>query len=210
MNLFGSSNDTANTLSLGLPNGQQSLPSQYAPGGTSMGGWGAPPMYEQTGASFGAGLMGAMGMQPAAPMAPPSDLEVMAALIQTSAPVDRWFSGPNMQTLVSLMYKVSSLATIEVLKNAKIVEDDNGDMIFDFASFSTAPTSDSVTMEANNLQNSAQAQVTAAHQQQQAILNMVQQNLMSGALSAAMANPGMMESVGSGVGSVFRSMMGVR
>mgnify|MGYP003134122553 FL=1 len=210
MNLFGSSNDTANTLSLGLPNGQQSLPSQYAPGGTSMGGWGAPPMYDQTGASFGAGLMGAMGMQPAAPMAPPSDLEVMAALIQTSAPVDRWFSGPNMQTLVSLMYKVSSLATIEVLKNAKIVEDDNGDMIFDFASFSTAPTSDSVTMEANNLQNAAQAQVTAAHQQQQAILNMVQQNLMSGALSAAMANPGMMESVGSGVGSVFRSMMGVR
>tara|TARA_A100001201_G_scaffold110874_1_gene94835 strand:- start:58 stop:384 length:327 start_codon:yes stop_codon:yes gene_type:complete len=108
------------------------------------------------------------------------------------------------------MYKVSSLATIEVLKNAKIVEDDNGDMIFDFASFSTAPTSDSVTMDANNLQNAAQAQVTAAHQQQQAILNMVQQNLMSGALSAAMANPGMMESVGSGVGSVFRSMMGVR
>lgn len=210
MNLFGSSNDTANTLSLGLPNGQQSLPSQYAPGGTSMGGWGAPPMYEQTGASFGAGLMGAMGMQPAAPMAPPSDLEVMAALIQTSAPVDRWFSGPNMQTLVSLMYKVSSLATIEVLKNTKIIEDDNGDMVFDFASFSTAPTSDSVTMEANNLQNAAQAQVTAAHQQQQAILNMVQQNLMSGALSAAMANPGMMESVGSGVGSVFRSMMGVR
>ena len=210
MNLFGSSNDTANTLSLGLPNGQQSLPSQYAPGGTSMGGWGAPPMYEQTGASFGAGLMGAMGMQPAAPMAPPSDLEVMAALIQTSAPVDRWFSGPNMQTLVSLMYKVSSLATIEALKNTKIIEDDNGDMVFDFASFSTAPTSDSVTMEANNLQNAAQAQVTAAHQQQQAILNMVQQNLMSGALSAAMANPGMMESVGSGVGSVFRSMMGVR
>ncbi len=210
MNLFGSSNDTANTLSLGLPNGQQSLPSQYAPGGTSMGGWGAPPTYDQSGASFGAGLMGAMGMQPAAPMAPPSDLEVMAALIQTSAPVDRWFSGPNMQTLVSLMYKVSSLATIEVLKNAKIVEDDNGDMIFDFASFSTAPTSDSVTMDANNLQNAAQAQVTAAHQQQQAILNMVQQNLMSGALSAAMANPGMMESVGSGVGSVFRSMMGVR
>ena len=147
---------------------------------------------------------------PAAPMAPPSDLEVMAALIQTSAPVDRWFSGPNMQTLVSLMYKVSSLATIEVLKNTKIIEDDNGDMVFDFASFSTAPTSDSVTMEANNLQNAAQAQVTAAHQQQQAILNMVQQNLMSGALSAAMANPGMMESVGSGVGSVFRSMMGVR
>ena len=210
MTLFGNSSDMSNPLSLGLPNNQQSLPTQSPMGGMGMGGWGAPPMYDQTGASFGAGLMGAMGMQPAAPMAPPSDLEVMAALIQTSAPVDRWFSGPNMQTLVSLMYKVSSLATIEVLKNAKIVEDANGDMVFDFASYSAAPTADSVTMESNSLQTAAQAQVTAAHQQQQAILNMVQQNLMTGALSAAMANPGMMESVGSGVGSVFRSMMGVR
>ena len=203
-NLFTTQNDMPNTLSLGLPNNQQTLPMQTF-------GLGYPPQqYDASGAAMGAGFMGAMGMNPAAPMAPPSDLEVMAALIQTSAPVDRWFSGPNMQTLVSLMYKVSSLATIEVLKNAKIVEDDSGDMVFDFSSFSAAPTVDSVTMESNTLQTAAQSQVTAAHQQQQAILNMVQQNLMSGALSAAMANPGMMESVGSGVGSVFRSMMGVR
>jgi len=149
-------------------------------------------------------------MQPAAPMAPPSDLEVMAALIQTSAPVDRWFSGPNMQTLVSLMYKVSSLATIDVLKNAKIVEDADGNMGFDFSAFASAPTADSVTMESNTLQTAAQSQVTAAQQQQQAILNMVQQNMMSGALNAAMANPGMMESVGTGVGSMFRGIVGMR
>jgi len=206
--LFGSSNDMPNTLSLGLPNNQQSLPMQNY-GQQNMMGY-PQQQYDNTGAAMGAGFMGAMGMNPAAPMAPPSDLEVMAALIQTSAPVDRWFSGPNMQTLVSLMYKVSSLATIDVLKNAKIVEDSDGIMGFDFSGFSGAPTVDSVTMESNTLQTAAQAQVNAAHQQQQAILNMVQQNMMSGALSAAMANPGMMESVGSGVGSVFRSMMGVR
>jgi hypothetical protein len=206
--LFGSSNDMPNTLSLGLPNNQQSLPMQNY-GQQNMMGY-PQQQYDNTGAAMGAGFMGAMGMNPAAPMAPPSDLEVMAALIQTSAPVDRWFSGPNMQTLVSLMYKVSSLATIDVLKNAKIVEDSDGNMGFDFSDFSGAPTVDSVTMESNTLQTAAQAQVNAAHQQQQAILNMVQQNMMSGALSAAMANPGMMESVGSGVGSVFRSMMGVR
>ena len=48
-----------------------------------------------------------------------------------------------------------------------------------------------------------------AMQQQQAILNMVQQNMMSGALSAAMANPGMMESMGSGIGSIFRGALGL-
>ena len=41
-------------------------------------------------------------------------------------------------------------------------------------------------------------------------LNTVQQNLMSGALNAAMANPGMMESVGTGMGSLFRGALGMR
>jgi len=205
--LFGATQQTG-TLSLGLPNNQQSMPMQNY-GQQNMMGY-PQQQYDNTGAAMGAGFMGAMGMQPAAPMAPPSDLEVMAALIQTSAPVDRWFSGPNMQTLVSLMYKVSSLATIDVLKNAKIVEDDDGNMGFDFSAFTTAPTADSVTMESNTLQTAAQSQVTAAQQQQQAILNMVQQNMMSGALNAAMANPGMMESVGTGMGSMFRGLVGMR
>ena len=155
-------------------------------------------------------MMGAMGLNPATELAPPSDLEVMAALIQTSVPVDRWLAGPNMQTLVTLLYKVSALATVDVLKNVSIVETNEGNLEFDFSSFQNAPTSDSVTMEANNLQTAATLTRDQAAQQQQAILNMVQQNLMSGALSAAMANPGMMESVGSGFGSLFRGALGIR
>jgi len=160
--------------------------------------------------AMGAGMMGGMGMQQAAPLAPPSDLEVMAALIQTSVPVDRWFAGPNMQTLVSLLYKVSALATVDVLKNVAINENEEGKLVFDFSAFPEAPTADSVTMEANTLQTAASMTRDQAMQQQQAILNMVQQNMMSGALNAAMANPGMMESVGSGFGSLFRGAVGLR
>jgi len=143
-------------------------------------------------------------------MAPPSDLEVMAALIQTSVPVDRWFAGPNLQTLVSLLYKVSALATVDVLKNVSIDENAEGKLVFDFSAFPEAPTADSVTMEANTLQTAAAMTRDQAMQQQQAILNMVQQNMMSGALNAAMANPGMMESVGGGIGSIFRGAVGLR
>ena len=154
-------------------------------------------------------MMGAMGMNPAAPMAPTSDLEVMAALIQTSVPMDRWLAGPNMEMLVSLLYKVSALATVDVLKSVSIIEDSDGKMVFDFSTFTNAPTADSVTMESNNLKNAATMTRDQAMQQQQAILNMVQQNMMSGALSAAMANPGMMESMGSGIGSIFRGAFGL-
>ena len=198
--LFGNSApQQSGTLSLGLPNNQQSLPMQ--------GHYGMQP--SQAGMGFGTGMMSAMGMNPAAPMAPPSDLEVMAALIQTSVPMDRWLAGPNMEMLVSLLYKVSALATVDVLKNVSIAEDSDGKMIFDFSAFTNAPTADSVTMESNNLKNAATMTRDQAMQQQQSILNMVQQNMMSGALSAAMANPGMMESMGSGMGSMFRGILGL-
>jgi hypothetical protein len=155
-------------------------------------------------------MMGAMGLNPATELAPPSDLEVMAALIQTSVPVDRWLAGPNMEMLVSLLYKVSALATVDVLKNVSIAETEEGNLSFDFSNFENAPTADSVTMESNSLKNAATMTRDQAMQQQQAILNTVQQNLMSGSLNAAMANPGMMESVGTGVGSLFRGALGMR
>ena len=204
-NLFGTpAPQPSGALALGLPNNQQSLPMQSF--GTPQYG---VPQQNQAGMGFGAGMMGAMGMQPGAPMAPPSDLEVMAALIQTSVPMDRWLAGPNMEMLVSLLYKVSALATVDVLKSVSITEDSDGKMVFDFSTFTNAPTADSVTMESNNLKNAATMTRDQAMQQQQAILNMVQQNMMSGALSAAMANPGMMESMGSGIGSIFRGAFGL-
>lgn len=193
-------------LSLGLPNNQQMLPAVngYAQNSYGHVGYGDP--YQQ----MGAGLMGAMGMNPGAELAPPSDLEVMAALIQTSVPVDRWLAGPNMEMLVSLLYKVSALATVDVLKNVAITETEDGNLSFDFSNFENAPTADSVTMESNSLKNAATMTRDQAMQQQQAILNTVQQSLMSGALNAAMANPGMMESVGTGFGSLFRGALGIR
>ena len=202
--LFGNTQQTG-ALSLGLPNNQQSLPMQSFGMPQQQMGYGMPQ--QQMG--FGGGMMGAMGMQPGAPMAPPSELEVMAALIQTSVPVDRWLAGPNMEMLVSLLYKVSALATVDVLKNVSISEGDDGKMVFDFSAFAAAPTADSVTMESNNLKTAATMTRDQAQQQQQAILNMVQQNMMQGMLGAAMADPGMMESVGSGFGSLFRGVIGL-
>ena len=184
---------------LGLPGGQQTV-SAYDPT------YGANPY-----GAMGAGMMGGMGYQyqQAPPLAPPSDLEVMAALIQTSVPVDRWFAGPNLDVLVALMYKISALATVETLKNATLVETDDGKLKFEFVDATLLPTVDSVTMENNTLATAAQTSITAAHQQQQAILNMVQQNLMSDALGAAMANPGFMQNVGSTIGNVFRGAVGL-
>ena len=196
------SSQSATPAPLGLPNNQQAVPTY----GADTSQYGANPY-----GAMGAGMLGGMGYQyqQPPPLAPPSDLEVMAALIQTSVPVDRWFAGPNLQVLVSLMYKISALATVETLKNASLIETDDGKLKFEFVDATLLPTVDSVTMENNTLATAAQTSITAAHQQQQAILNMVQQNLMSDALGAAMANPGFMQNVGSTVGNVFRGALGL-
>ena len=194
------SSQSATPAPLGLPNNQQTMPA-----------YGATDPYANPYGAMGAGMLGGMGYQyqQPPPLAPPSDLEVMAALIQTSVPVDRWFAGPNLQVLVSLMYKISALATVETLKNASLIETDDGKLKFEFIDATLLPTPDSVTMENNTLATAAQSSTTSAHQQQQAILNMVQQNLMSDALGAAMANPGFMQNVGSTVGNVFRGALGL-
>ena len=194
------SSQSATPAPLGLPNNQQTI-----------SGYGATDPYANPYGAMGAGMMGGMGYQyqQAPPLAPPSDLEVMAALIQTSVPVDRWFAGPNLDVLVALMYKISALATVETLKNATLVETDDGKLKFEFVDATLLPTVDSVTMENNTLATAAQTSITAAYQQQEAILNMVQQNLMSDALGAAMANPGFMQNVGSTIGNVFRGAVGL-
>jgi len=201
------SNQSQTPAPLGLPNNQQTMAASYPNGAMQPNGGMAPNPF----AAMGAGMMGGMGYQyaPPPPMAPPSDLEVMAALMQTSVPMDRWFAGPNLQVLVSLMYKVSALATAEVLKNASLIETDDNKLKFEFIDPTLLPTPDSVTMENNSLATAAQASITQAQQQQQAILNMVQQNIMSDALNTAMANPGFMQSVGSTVGNVFRGALGL-
>lgn len=188
---------------LGLPNNQQTLPAQngFAPHGG----------YNPAMAGFGGGIMSGMGYQyqPPTQFAPPSDLEVMAALIQTSAPVDRWYAGPNLQIFTQMMYKISAVAMIDILKNVNLVETDDGKLSFEFIDQSILPTNDGVVMEMNSLQAAATMARDNAHQQQQAILNMMQHNLMSDALGAAIANPSFMQNVGSTIGNVFRGAIGM-
>jgi len=71
-------------------------------------------------------------------------------------------------------------------------------------------SAENIKAEFNTLQSGAQQNITLAEQGQSQIAAYSQQNMMSGALSAALADEGMMEKMGSGVGSVARGLMGLR
>ena len=79
-------------------------------------------------------------------------------------------------------------------------------MKFDFSSVQGMPTADSVAMNMSQLQNSASNVVQQQSMQIQQMVAMANQGSMQNMLDGALADPGMIQSVGGGIGSLVRGM----
>ena len=209
MSIFGNSSQQNGALNLGAP--AQANP--FAPQGGMM---------QQTAQNpFMAGMAGGMGMQQGMqqnmmgqPMSPPSEMEIQMALMRTLAPIDRFITGAQMMTLVQMLNDLVSFSVLEILKNASfVIDEDGGTMKMDITSLPTnlqTMSAENVTGQFNALQMASQQNIQQAEMQQQQIAAFAQQSMMGGALSAAMANDGFMDKVGSGAGSFMGKMMGMR
>lgn len=162
-------------------------------------------------------MMQGMGMNPGMmqqPVAPPSEAEIQLALMRSVAPMDRFVASAQMATLVQMLNDLVSFSVLEVMKNATfVINEDDGTMKLDVTSLPShlqTMSAENVTNQFNQLQSASQQNIQQMEMQQQQILAMAQQSLMGGALAAAMADEGMMQKVGGGVGSFARSMLGGR
>ena len=179
--------------------------------------YGQPSAYAQTqnpgmGMGMGAGM--GMGYQQPQAVAPPSEMELISALIQTSVPIDRWLAGPsntpgqNLQAMAGLISNIVTFTVHDILSKAKLSENKEGDMVFDLSGMTTIPSQDSITMNMQQLQNSASTSVQESTMKQQQIANLLQNNMMQGALSAAMANEGLMDRMASLSGKMMGNALG--
>ena len=162
-------------------------------------------------------MMQGMGMNPGMmqqPVAPPSEAEIQLALMRSVAPMDRFVASAQMATLVQMLNDLVSFSVLEVMKNATfVINEDDGTMKLDVTSLPShlqTMSAENVTNQFNQLQSASQQNIQQMEMQQQQILAMAQQSLMGGALQAALADEGMMQKVGGGVGSFARSMLGGR
>ena len=171
---------------------------------------------------FMGGMVNGMGMQQQygqmqqfaqQPVAPPSELEILNALLQSQNPVHRYIAGGGLGSLIDIMATATSLAVLNILKNATfVIDDEEGAMKMDSGSLPEnlkTLSAENVAMLLNQTVNSSQQTIQQAEMQRQQILAMSQQSMMGGALAAAMADEGMMEKVGGGIGSVARGLMGL-
>ena len=184
----------------------------------NMGGMFAQPQQQPNG--FMGGVMGGMGMNQQQQMmmqngqvAPPSEMELMAALLESQNPIHRFIATGGLASVIDLIATATSLSLMNILKNATFVMDeDEGAMKLDPA---TLPSDlqtlsvENVNMILTNIVSQSQQTVQQAEMQKQQIMAMSQQSMMGGALSAALADEGMMNKVGGGIGSVARGLIGL-
>ena len=182
---------------------------------------GAQPMQQQQqNQGFMAGVMNGVGMNQQQQQmfqqqqyTPPSEMELMGALLQSQNPIHRFIKDGGLGTLVDLIAATTSLSLLNILKNATfVIDEDEGGMKLDPA---TLPSDlqtlsvENVSMILNNMVASSNQKFQDAEMQRQQIFNMAQQSLMGSALGAALQDEGMMNKVGGGIGSVARGLIGL-
>tara|TARA_Y100001938_G_scaffold63681_1_gene88584 strand:- start:2258 stop:2893 length:636 start_codon:yes stop_codon:yes gene_type:complete len=169
---------------------------------------------------FMSGMMGGMGMSQQQQMmmqngqfAPPSEMELLSALLQSQNPIHRFIRDGGLQTLIELVATTTSLSLLTILKNASFsLDEDTGVMKLDPATLPSdlqTLSTENVSMILSNMTAQSNQKFQEAEMQRQQIMAMSQQSMMGGALAAAMADEGTMQKVGSGIGSVARSLIGL-
>tara|TARA_R110000744_G_scaffold101273_1_gene195200 strand:- start:693 stop:1289 length:597 start_codon:yes stop_codon:yes gene_type:complete len=177
-------------MNLGLAGGQQQMPMQGGFGGVQQ------QQFQQQ--------QNPWGQQQYQP--PPTEMEIISALISTNPAIDRWIAtDKNLETIISLISSIVAVSVNQMLANCTIKEDGDS-MKFDFSAVQGMPTADSVAMNMSQLQNSASNVVQQQSMQIQQMVAMANQGSMQGMLNNAMADPGMIQSVGGGIGSLVRGM----
>ena len=205
---FGNNNvpQQTNGLNLGMTMGQQNgFQAQQS----------LSPYQQQGlfGAQGGIGSAFAQGMGvPNQPVAPPSDTEILIHLLNNSVPVEKWLSGNNSQNVAQMLTSMITLSIHNYFKDAKFVSDEDGNLKIDVTSLPTdvqTVSVENVMMDLQKVQGAAQQSVQQSTMSQQQIAAIAQQSMMQSALGAAMADPGMIQKLGSGVGGFARSMIGL-
>jgi len=147
------------------------------------------------------------------PIRPPSEMEILNALLQSQNPLHRFISSGGLGAIVEILATATTLSMLTVLKDAKfIINDDEGEAKIDMASLPDnlkTLSSENVSMLLNNLVNSSTQTIQSAEAQRQQILALAQQSMMGDALQAALQDEGTMQKIGGGIGSVARSFMGL-
>lgn len=162
------------------------------------------------------GMLQGAGFNPAhaqAPIAPPSETQILAAMMNTIQPIDRFFIGQSMPIFVEMISNITAFSLLNVLKNSSFKIDDDGNMKMDVSSLPSdlqTLSAENIIAQLNTLQNISQQAVTSALQERDRIIAISEQSLLQSALTGALTDQTFLENAGNAMGTTARSFFGLR
>jgi len=145
------------------------------------------------------------------PVAPPSETEILMAMLETLNPVEKFIVSSQMPVMVEMLSNITTFSLLNVLKNSTFkLDEETGTLSLDVTSLPSdlqTLSAENIVAQLSNLQNQSTGIIQQAEMRRQQVLAMSQQSMLQGALGAALENPGMMENVGNAVGSTARSLL---
>jgi len=162
------------------------------------------------------GILGGAGISPQqynAPVAPPSETQILASMLGTIQPIDKFIVSQNMPVFIEMLSNITTFSLLNVLKNATFsMDEETGSLSLDVTSMPSdlqTLSAENIIAQLNNLQNTSMQIIQQAEQERQMILQAADQSLMQGMLNTALADPGMLENAGQAVGGMFnRALFG--
>lgn len=203
-------------MTLGITTTPQTQSNSLLGGNYNNGMVATDPYAQQNTNPFMAGMMGGAGINQQyiqQPLAPPSETQILASMMNTLLPFDRFFISQSMPIFVEMISSITAFSLLNILKNSTFKIDDEGNMNLDLQSLPSdlqTLSAENIIAQLNNLQNISQSNVNNALQERQAIIALSEQSVLQTALTSALADPGMMESLGSAAGTTARSLFGFR
>ena len=208
----------SNNQSQQLASHSLNLSQTGAPMGAGVNGFAQSPMQNgMVGNPMVQGLFGGMGygdqynQYANAPVAPPSDSEILDAMLQTLNPIDKFFVSQQMPVFIDMLTNIMTFSLLNVLKNSTFsLNEEDASLTLDVTSLPSdlqTLSAENIVAQLSNLQNQSNAIIQNAEMKRQQILATANQSMLQGALGAALENPGMMESMGNALGSTARSLM---
>tara|TARA_Y100001938_G_C8099472_1_gene440525 strand:- start:4211 stop:4867 length:657 start_codon:yes stop_codon:yes gene_type:complete len=208
----------SNNQSQQLASNSLNLSQTGAPMGAGVNGFAQSPMQNgMVGNPMVQGLFGGMGygdqynQYANAPVAPPSDSEILDAMLQTLNPIDKFFVSQQMPVFIDMLTNIMTFSLLNVLKNSTFsLNEEDASLTLDVTSLPSdlqTLSAENIVAQLSNLQNQSNAIIQNAEMKRQQILATANQSMLQGALGAALENPGMMESMGNALGSTARSLM---
>tara|TARA_Y100001973_G_C5130194_1_gene297320 strand:- start:95 stop:715 length:621 start_codon:yes stop_codon:yes gene_type:complete len=165
---------------------------------------------------FMAGMLGGAGINQQyvqQPLTPPSETQILASMLNTIQPIDRFFISQSMPIFVEMVSNIAAFSILNVLKNSTFKIDDDGNMNLDLQSLPSdlqTLSAENIIAQLNNLQNISQNNVNNALQERANIIALSEQSVLQTALTSALSDSTMMESIGSAAGTTARSLFGFR